>query len=422
MNLFLSKILAAIMSLICAINLATPVGYKVPKVVHNVTPYSSEATEGTGYDDETDYELDNKNEENPETPDTPDTDDQDKNTNEETKNDQAPATPAETPENTNNNENDTMSDRAENVLGDLGNTNDTANPADEDEINVEDLEILDTIDISATENDNVTLTLYADAKQSNDDSTISASKKAAATVDFNKSEISSQGDDGTPTVTATAVVSGDGNMEDNVYRHFVDIDKFIDSTEAAIAECYGLEREMVTHYTPEGLTDLFEVDEHTSYFTTCDTPIGPEGITLAITDEVREAIIPATMLKFAINEISFKGNITNISDGAFLLCDALTDITIPETVKTIGENAFSYCSNLKNVVIPEGVECIKASAFMHCDNLETVTLPSTINYIGDEAFSFMMAGSKITCATQEVRGLFNYYNVTAERTTVTVAE
>ncbi|MCM1285412.1 MAG: hypothetical protein NC213_01275 [Acetobacter sp.] len=53
------------MSLIFAINLATPVGYKVPKFVQEITPYSTEATDETGYEDETDYVLDNQNEENP---------------------------------------------------------------------------------------------------------------------------------------------------------------------------------------------------------------------------------------------------------------------------------------------------------------------------------------------------------------------
>ena len=266
-----------------------------------------------------------------------------------------------------------------------------------------DSNVLETIDISATPEDDVTLTIYASPKK--------AAAADKATVGFVERETRLQDENGEPDMHVTAVISGNGDMEDNVYRHFVDVDQYINITRVLLAQEYGINKEDISYNLPEGVTDLIEVDAQIEYYANENCAAIPAGTVLEITDAVRDAIDPAAMLKYSPDAIGFDGDITSISDAAFLFCSELTEIEIPATVKTIGENAFSFCDNLTEVVLNEGLESIGDRAFMYCDSLEEIVLPTTINHIGEEAFIFMKDNSRIVCPTQEVYDL-----VTAEDT------
>lgn len=61
--------------------------------------------------------------------------------------------------------------------------------------------------------------------------------------------------------------------------------------------------------------------------------------------------------------------ITEISGGAFRRCDGLESITIPDSVTTIGDNAFYGCTNLESVTIPASVTSIDRSAFNDSTNV-----------------------------------------------------
>lgn len=296
------------------------------------------------------------------------------------------------------------------ILNDNEILNDNSN-ADTDEYNEADnVEVLETIDISATEEDDVTLTIYSSPRQAKQ-------RKAdanRATVSFIETENGRSVD---PFVTA--VVSGNGNMEENVYRYFVDIDLFIETTRELLGKEFGLAAEDVIYYLPDYVTDdLFEVDAYIEYYAGKDCLAGPKGTMLPITDNVREALDPADMLKYSPGRVVIEGNVTSISEGAFLFCDEITEVEIPSTVKTIGKNAFSYCRNLTKVVLNEGLERIDAGAFMYCRNLEELVIPSTVKSIDADAFFFLKEGSRIICPTDNIYNLIEEYMISPERTVV----
>ncbi len=344
-------------------------------------------------------------------------------------------------------------------------TNSVAEPAAEDTNNVAEpvdetanhaSEALEVIDISATEEDNLTLTLYAaEAETEAAPATFTAS--ATRTVTY-----SANADENKVTVTiepsqtrayseggkeyVTAIISGSGEMEGNIYRHFVDVDKFIEVTRGLVAAEYGLDASDVKYTLPEGVTDLFEVDEQIRFYAGKDCLAGPAGTELEINDNIRESLNPGDMLKYSPTRVVFAegSNITSISEGAFLFCEDLEEIIIPDTVKTIGANAFTYCSNLKVIVLPEGLENIEARAFMHCDSLEKVEIPATVKTVGtnaftscsnlsevvlpeslesvgDEAFIELKAGASIVCPTEDVYHLvYTEDKVTLNSTAIAV--
>ena len=107
--------------------------------------------------------------------------------------------------------------------------------------------------------------------------------------------------------------------------------------------------------------------------------------------------------------ITFDGDVTEIGENAFYLCENLTSITLPEgitsigtmamdtctnlsgivipdSVVTIGDHAFNDCFNLSNVVIGENVTTISAWAFSDCVALTSVTIPDSVSIIGEGAF------------------------------------
>ncbi|MCM1115907.1 MAG: leucine-rich repeat domain-containing protein, partial [Clostridium sp.] len=199
------------------------------------------------------------------------------------------------------------------------------------------------------------------------------------------------------------VISGEGNMEENVYRHFVDIDMFIKTVKSLLADAYTLDVEDVKHTIPAGVNenDLLDVDANIIYHT-------EDGTVLNLTDEVREAANPAMMLKYSPDALRFEGNVTSISDGAFVCCDDLTEITLPSTIRTIGKNAFSYCTNLTSITLNEGLESIGDCAFMYCRNLKNIDLPTTVKSIGSDAFFYIAEDSVINCPTVDVFNLIDY--------------
>lgn len=254
------------------------------------------------------------------------------------------------------------------------------------------LEVLETIDISATEKDNVTLTLYA------------APSESKAEVSLRNLEVNSA--EGADTYV-TAVVSGTGNMEDNVYRHFVSVDKYLATAKALLGAEYGLSAEDVYYELPEGTdeTDFIEVDSNIKFYAGVDCNAGLAGSRLAVNDNVRAAMNPADIIEYSPDEISFEGEVTSVSAAAFAFCNDLTEVNIPATVKTIGDNAFSFCSNLKSVVLNDGLEEIGERVFMHCRNLDEIVLPATVTAIGEDAFIDMKEGARVVCPNESVYNL-----------------
>ena len=148
---------------------------------------------------------------------------------------------------------------------------------------------------------------------------------------------------------------------------------------------------------------------------------------------------------YDIKKVVFKGNITSISDGAFVGSDietleipasvtsigenpfgindflssinvaagnqsyasqdgvlfnkSMTELllyptakkdksyTVPDSVKAIGNGAFGNCNNLTDVTIGDSVTVIGVGAFADCYRLDKVTLGNSVQYINDWAFA-----------------------------------
>lgn len=78
--------------------------------------------------------------------------------------------------------------------------------------------------------------------------------------------------------------------------------------------------------------------------------------------------------------------IKKIAPFAFYKCKELKEITIPESVAEIGEEAFAYCEALTKVTI-KGSETIGYNAFGSCVSLESLELPNNLKTVGISAFA-----------------------------------
>lgn len=72
---------------------------------------------------------------------------------------------------------------------------------------------------------------------------------------------------------------------------------------------------------------------------------------------------------FNLKKVELPETVTEISQAAFLSCQALKSITIPQSVKIIGSMAFSFTS-VSQFYIPANVEEIGEQAFFYCFSAE----------------------------------------------------
>ena len=96
---------------------------------------------------------------------------------------------------------------------------------------------------------------------------------------------------------------------------------------------------------------------------------------------IKKATIPES--------IEYKGTVyrvTSISDNAFKVCKSLKSIEIPNSVTSIGEYAFYECTALTRVVIPDSVTSIGEDAFYRCVSLKSIVIPNSVRTIGIYAF------------------------------------
>lgn len=352
---------------------------------------------------------------------------------------------------------------AENALTEDANTNTDAEnsnlPETENDAEVPaedeyaDYEVIETIDISATEEDDVTLTLYAAPSQAEDEaieeneiavSTISAAPRmarqrnaaapAALSLDEDVADNTNEVTTGTNLeikevenarsgeLNVIARITGSGDMEDDVYRHFIDNGKYVETVKKLLADGYSISVDDIDCDLPDS-DDFFEIDANAVFYLNKDCAAGAEGTILETTDEMVEQLDPADLLGVAVNSVFIENDITSISAGAFLFCKDLRSVEIPPTVTSIGSSAFAYCSNLTEVVLPEGLIRIGSEAFMQCTSLEEIIIPSTVTTIDMDAFTFMKEGSRVICPTAQIFDLVqNHYRVTPERTTVQLKE
>ena len=98
--------------------------------------------------------------------------------------------------------------------------------------------------------------------------------------------------------------------------------------------------------------------------------------------------VPANIYKIGIgafkdaytHKITLNEGLKEISNAAFMDCDALEEIIIPNSVETLGYNCFSF-SGLKKLYIGSGVKQLCNNQFGSCFDLEDVTYNGTIEQL-----------------------------------------
>ncbi len=88
-----------------------------------------------------------------------------------------------------------------------------------------------------------------------------------------------------------------------------------------------------------------------------------------------------------LDEIVFEkpGEILEIKEAAFKLCERLAEFEMPPNVKSIGDYAFAN-TFISEIIIPEATKELGKGAFYNCTRLTNVTLSSYIRDIEDETF------------------------------------
>ena len=110
--------------------------------------------------------------------------------------------------------------------------------------------------------------------------------------------------------------------------------------------------------------------------------------------------------------ITFDAGVTTIGDRAFYQCSSLTEITIPDSVTSIGFQAFQYCESLTSITIPDSVTEIGERAFYQCSSLASVDLGNGVTSIGESAFQYCTSLNSVYCnsITPPAGGSFMFSN------------
>ena len=110
--------------------------------------------------------------------------------------------------------------------------------------------------------------------------------------------------------------------------------------------------------------------------------------------ELTSVDIPATittieknafMTCYKLASVTLHDGLTTIGENAFS-ASAITTITIPDTVTSIGDSAFSNCTSLASIKLSSRLTTIVDRTFFQCTSLESVTIPSGVTSVGINAF------------------------------------
>ena len=99
----------------------------------------------------------------------------------------------------------------------------------------------------------------------------------------------------------------------------------------------------------------------------------------------------------ALKNVTLRGTMGSIHEGAFKGCTNLTTIDIPTGITQLGNDVFMGCTNLSKVTLPlTGLTAISQSAFSGCIALTDIKLPAPIDNIRQKAFAGCTSLANIT--------------------------
>lgn len=121
--------------------------------------------------------------------------------------------------------------------------------------------------------------------------------------------------------------------------------------------------------------------------------------------QVRKVICPASMTTIPQNafcgaskleEVEFKGNVTEMEMSAFQNCISLKEAVIPKGVTKIPFACFAGCKAIENIVIPDTVTSIEDEAFENCKGAKTVSFSNNCSVIPEMCFAYCESLTSIT--------------------------
>ena len=117
----------------------------------------------------------------------------------------------------------------------------------------------------------------------------------------------------------------------------------------------------------------------------------------------------------ALTSVSIPSSVVTINYRAFRECSSLSSIILQEGLSSIGSGAFSSCKKLTEIKLPDSVETIGSEAFYSCEKLKKLHLGNCLTTIGSSAFSGCFALTEIdfpnSLLSIESYAFFNCYNL-----------
>ena len=108
------------------------------------------------------------------------------------------------------------------------------------------------------------------------------------------------------------------------------------------------------------------------------------------------SISESAFMTTSITNFIIPKGVTHINDGAFSECSNLSNIVIPDRVTNIGiiddrestptNGAFGDCKKLRSIIIPDSVKIIGTRTFQGATTLSSVTIGNGVTRIGYQAF------------------------------------
>ena len=228
--------------------------------------------------------------------------------------------------------------------------------------------------ISATESDDVWMSYYQAGNRQ-----LSAPTRGTTVEKF---------EDG------TVVISGTGNMEESVNKHFFDLDVMNAKLTELIWENLN---ENLTDEEYTAITDEIDEGTDTWYFSSAyslnyydDFKNLSSTVRTKFNDAmnaVRQKVYPSAYIKYVPKKVIILDGVTNISKGAFNGCSKLEEVDLGNTIKEIGSHSFMNCSSLSELIIPDSCEVI-GNLFANTSKVSSIHIPASVREI-TESVTFL---------------------------------
>ena len=230
--------------------------------------------------------------------------------------------------------------------------------------------------VSATDEDNVWMSYYqANTRQA------TAPTRGGTTIE--------KYEDG------TVVISGTGNMEDSVNKHFFDLEGMTKQLNILIWEYL---EENLSNDEYNAITDIVPEGAQTWYYTAAhvlNSNLSDYTTASDIVKKFRDAedyamrrVSANDYMLYVPKRVIVMDGVTNISESAFNGCTFLTEVDLGNTIKSIENYAFTNCYNIEGIKIPDGCEKI-GDAFGVTHKIDVLNIPASVKDLaGTVAFAY----------------------------------